>query len=330
MLERTKYYHSIVSAVIAAIGIPISQVRFVRNSDYEPTKEFMIDNYRLCALLTQQDTRDTGTEVAGSPMFSPMLTPGLQSLAEEYLGADMQFGGTDQVCSCSCRFLALSNDFDRQLGIFQMAERFLPQLGYRKRAHLMNPMLGSLVGGKMSSSDPAHTKIMFLDGPEAVRRKISGAHCQDGDVTTNGILPILKEILIPISEFRSKRLWRQDQDRIVESSSSFPQTQQHRDHKNNENDIYQPFCSPDAPLGTVFTIEADVENGWDNKKHYKTYAEIEQDFADKRLRPAILKAAVAHTLNRLLAPIREAYARDETWRAVNKLAYPLDPDEVCC
>lgn len=97
VLERTKYYKSIVSAVIAAIGIPISKVRFVRNSDYEPTKEFMIDNYKLCAALTQQDTRDTGAEVASSTMFSPMLTPGLQSLAEEYLGADIQFGGTDQV-----------------------------------------------------------------------------------------------------------------------------------------------------------------------------------------------------------------------------------------
>ena len=97
MLERTKYYQSIVSAVIAAIGNPISKIRFVRNSDYEPTKEFMIDNYKFCALLIQQDTRDTGSEVAGSTMFSPMLTPGLQSLAEEYLGADIQFGGTDQV-----------------------------------------------------------------------------------------------------------------------------------------------------------------------------------------------------------------------------------------
>lgn len=97
MLERTKYYQSIISAVTAAIGIPISKIRFVRSSDYELTKEFMIDNYKLCTLLTQQDTRDTGPEVAGSTMFSPMLTPGLQSLAEEYLEADIQLGGTDQV-----------------------------------------------------------------------------------------------------------------------------------------------------------------------------------------------------------------------------------------
>lgn len=188
-----------------------------------------------------------------------------------------------------------------------MAERFLPQLGYRKRAHLMNPMLSSLVGGKMSSSDAAHTKIMFLDGSEAVQRKISGAYCKEGDVATNGILPILKETLIPISEFRSKKLW-------IEGSIEC-----------QRQDICRPFCSEDAPKGTVFTIEQDSENGWECK-HYKAYAEIEQDFADKKLRPATLKAGA---LNLLLAPIREAYEQDEGWQAVDKLAYPSDPDYSC-
>ena len=174
----------------------------------------------------------------------------------------------------------------------------------------MNPMLGSLIGGKMSSSDPAHTKIMFLDGPETVQRKISGAYCEEGDVATNGILPILKEILVPISEFRSKRLWREGS---IESQMQ---------------DISRPFCREDAPKGTVFTIEQDSENGWEGK-NYKAYAEIEQDFADKGLQPATLKAAVAGALNLLLAPIREAYEQDEGWQAVDKLAYPSDPDYSC-
>ena len=119
----------------------------------------------------------------------------------------------------------------------------------------MNPMVGSLVGGKMSSSDPAHTKIMFLDGPETVQRKISGAYCKEGDVATNGILPILKEILVPISELRSKRLWK-------EVSIESPR-----------QDTSRPFCSEDAPKDTVFTIEQDGENGWEGK-HYNTYAEM--------------------------------------------------------
>lgn len=173
----------------------------------------------------------------------------------------------------------------------------------------MNPILSSLVNGKMSSSDPAHTKIMFLDGPETVQQKISGAYCKDGDVVTNGILPILKEIIIPISVFRSKRLWREES---IESRL----------------DNCRPFCSEDAPEGTVFTIEQDSENGWEGG-HYKAYAEIERDFADQRLRSATLKTAIAGALNLLLAPIRKAYEQDEGWQAVDKLAYPSHPDYSC-
>lgn len=47
---------------------------------------------------------------------------GLQALDEEYLKVDAQFGGIDQ------------------RKIFTFAEKYLPQLGYQKRVHLMNPM----------------------------------------------------------------------------------------------------------------------------------------------------------------------------------------------
>lgn len=51
-----------------------------------------------------------------------ILFKGLQALDEEYLKVDAQFGGVDQ------------------RKIFTFAEKYLPQLGYQKRAHLMNPM----------------------------------------------------------------------------------------------------------------------------------------------------------------------------------------------
>jgi tyrosyl-tRNA synthetase len=47
---------------------------------------------------------------------------GLQALDEEYLKCDAQFGGVDQ------------------RKIFTFSEKYLPQLGYAKRIHLMNPM----------------------------------------------------------------------------------------------------------------------------------------------------------------------------------------------
>lgn len=55
------------------------------------------------------------------------LFVGLQALDEEYLKVDAQFGGVDQ------------------RKIFTFSEKYLPQLGYAKRAHLMNPMGKSIL-----------------------------------------------------------------------------------------------------------------------------------------------------------------------------------------
>ena len=60
------------------------------------------------------------------PLLSGLLYPGLQALDEQYLDCDAQFGGVDQ------------------RKIFTYAEKYLPALGYAKRAHLMNPMVPGL------------------------------------------------------------------------------------------------------------------------------------------------------------------------------------------
>ena len=63
----------------------------------------------------------------------------------------------------------------------------------------MNPMVDGLTGTKMSSSMP-DSKVEFLDSPETIRRKILQADCQDGQVKGNGLLAVLKLIIIPLRE----------------------------------------------------------------------------------------------------------------------------------
>lgn len=84
-----------------------------------------MDVYRLSSLITQHDARKAGAEVVKQveyPLLSGLLYPGLQALDEEYLKVDAQFGGVDQ------------------RKIFTFAEKYMPQLGYQKRIHLMNAM----------------------------------------------------------------------------------------------------------------------------------------------------------------------------------------------
>jgi tyrosyl-tRNA synthetase len=98
--HRTKYYEFLLRTVFTSLGIPTSALKFVEGSSYQLTKEYSMDNYRLCASVTEHDAKKAGAEVVKqveSPLLSGLLYPGLQALDEQYLDVDFQFGGIDQV-----------------------------------------------------------------------------------------------------------------------------------------------------------------------------------------------------------------------------------------
>ncbi len=97
--HRTQYYKKILFAVFTSLGIPTSKLRVVEGSSYQLSKEYSLDNFKLCTLVTEHDAKKAGAEVVkqvDSPLLSGLLYPGLQALDEEYLGCDFQFGGVDQ------------------------------------------------------------------------------------------------------------------------------------------------------------------------------------------------------------------------------------------
>ena len=127
---RTQYYEQAIKAMLTALNVPLEKLKFVKGSDYELSREFTLDVYKLSSLVTEHDAKKAGAEVVKQvehPLLSGLLYPGLQALDEEYLKVDAQFGGVDQ------------------RKIFTFAEKYLPALGYKKRAHLMNPMSKCLV-----------------------------------------------------------------------------------------------------------------------------------------------------------------------------------------
>ncbi|KAI0739603.1 tyrosyl-tRNA synthetase [Daedaleopsis nitida] len=291
--HRTEYYEKIILAVFTSLGIPTSRLRVVKGSSYQLSKEYNLDNYKLCTLVTEHDAKKAGAEVVKqveSPLLSGLLYPGLQALDEQYLDCDFQFGGVDQ------------------RKIFTFAELYLPRLGYRKRAHLMNAMVPGLGGGKMSSSDP-NSKIDFLDPPEVVRRKIKGAFCEEGNTAENGVLSFVEAVLIPISQLRLERAQgKTGADADEGAGATGDQT---------------PFALEGAPDGTVFSVFRKEEYG--GTLHYSTFDALKEDFAAKKVHPKDLKTAVADAIVRLLDPIRKAFEQDEEWQKIEKLAYP-DPN----
>lgn len=189
---RAKYYEAVIKAMLKSLDVPLEKLKFVTGTDFQLSREYTLDVYRLSSVVTDHDARKAGAEVVkqvAHPLLSGLLYPGLQALDEEYLGVDAQFGGVDQ------------------RKIFMFAEKYLPLLGYKKRIHFMNPMIPGLTGDKMSSSDP-DSKIDLIDPPAAVKKKINKAFCEPGNVTNNGLLSFSEFVIFPYlgkGEFEIKR-----------------------------------------------------------------------------------------------------------------------------
>ncbi|MEM0437736.1 MAG: tyrosine--tRNA ligase [Candidatus Micrarchaeia archaeon] len=190
--KRTEYYQHIIKGLLEVAGVDISRLRFVRGTDIQLSREYTLDMYRLSTLTSVHDAKKAGAEVVKqveSPKIGGILYPLLQALDEQYLGVDAQFGGLDQ------------------RKILMYSREYLPKLGYKKRIHLMNPMLPGLSGGKMSSSEP-ESKIDLLDDEETIKKKFMKAFCPEGVVEGNGVLAMCKFVLFPM-------LARKGKDKLV-------------------------------------------------------------------------------------------------------------------
>lgn len=183
--HRTKYYEVTIKEMLKVLKVPLEKLEFIKGTSYQLQQEYTLDMYRISALTTLKKSQKAGAEVvkqSDSPPVSGLLYPILQALDEHYLNIDAQFGGMDQ------------------RKIFMFAREYLPLIGYKKRIHLMNPLIPGLAeGGKMSSSDP-NSKIDLLDDEKTVQKKINKAYSQEGVVEGNGLLSFLKYVIFPIKE----------------------------------------------------------------------------------------------------------------------------------
>ncbi|GAB7352224.1 hypothetical protein MBLNU459_g2698t1 [Dothideomycetes sp. NU459] len=178
---RAEYYRYVIVELLRAVGVPTERLEFVLGSSYQLTAEYTMDRFRLESVVTQHDARKAGSEVVkqvDNATLSSLIYPVMQALDEEYLKVDAQFGGVDQ------------------RKIFALAKDILPRIGYRERAHLMNPMVPGLAGGKMSASDP-DSKIDLLDSAEVVKKKLKKAFAPPKQIEENGLISFVEYVLLP-------------------------------------------------------------------------------------------------------------------------------------
>ncbi|KFA61345.1 hypothetical protein S40285_05884 [Stachybotrys chlorohalonatus IBT 40285] len=210
--HRAEFYRHVITSMLQAVGVPTEKLRMVLGSSYQLSAEYVMDVYKLASITSEHDAKRAGAEIvkqSDNAPLSSLLYPMLQVLDEQYLDCDAQFGGIDQ----------------RKL--FIAAKDWLPKLGYRevrdlfdyrcprltiKRAHLLNPMVPGLQGGKMSSSDP-DSKIDLLDPPEVVNKKLRKAFAAPKVIEENGILAFVEYVLLPAAALRGNREFQVEREK---------------------------------------------------------------------------------------------------------------------
>lgn len=187
--KRYRYYSNVIPLMFKSIGADVENFEMVKGSDFQLRKEYVLDVLKLSTLTSIHDAKKAGSEVVkfgDNPKLSGLLYPLMQALDEQYLKADVQYGGVDQ------------------RKILMYARENLPKLGYKSRIEFMTPLLPGLTGKKMSASDPK-SKIDLLDDEKTVQDKVKGAYCEEGKVEDNGVLAFLKNVVMTIKQDRKEK-----------------------------------------------------------------------------------------------------------------------------
>ncbi|KAH7207916.1 uncharacterized protein BKA55DRAFT_600148 [Fusarium redolens] len=186
--HRCEYYKLLIKSSLKAIGVDVSKLDFVVGSTFQYSRKYQTDRVRFSSIVKYSQVRKAGAEVVkqgDDPIFSSLDYPIWQSLDEEHLDVDAELGGVDQ------------------RKIFTFAIDHMPKIGYKVRAHLMNPMVPGLgEAQKMSSSEPS-SKINLLDSPEEVAKKLRKAVCFPKQVGGNGVIAFIEHVIFRVASLKA-------------------------------------------------------------------------------------------------------------------------------
>lgn len=218
--KRQEYYKKLIPAMLKILGVDVSRLEFVEGSKIQLKGDYFKDLLKLSTYSSINDATRAASEVVklgDNPKLGGIVYPLMQALDEEYLGVDIQFGGTDQ------------------RKIFVFAREFLPKIGYKQRVELMNYILPGLIGQKMSSSVEG-SKIDMMDSEEKIVSKINKAVCEAGNVN-NGLLPFLKYMIM---------VWKKDNGKkfIVERPEKFGGNKEYSNYEEIEEDFVNGKLHP--------------------------------------------------------------------------------------
>lgn len=190
-------------ACFEALGLGSPQVEYRLGSDFQLSKEFVLDVLRMATRTTLLRARRSMTEIARSlenPDVAQVLYPLMQAVDIAHLKVDVAVGGIDQ------------------RKVHMIAREQLPPLGYSKPVCIHTPLLHGLDGSdKMSSSKGNFVAVD--DPPEEIKRKLSKAFCPPHQVEGNPVVEYAEHLLLPeLGVLKVRRLPKHGGDFEVSST----------------------------------------------------------------------------------------------------------------
>ncbi|KAL6857503.1 Tyrosine--tRNA ligase cytoplasmic [Amphichorda felina] len=254
--NRAEYYRFAITSLLKAMGVSVERLRVVLGSSYQKSPEYVMDLYKLCSVISEHDAKRAGAEIvkqSDNAPLSGLLYPALQVLDEQYLDVDAQLGGMDQ----------------RKL--FVAATEWLPKLGYKQRAHIINAMIPGLQGSKMSSSDE-NSKIDLLDPADLVVKKVRKAYAAPKEVEGNGLLALVEYVLLPVSQLKTgKREFVVDRER--DGLEPLVYTDVAKLHEDYKNEVLTPQLIKPAVAKGLNEILAPIQAEFQASKAWQEITE---------------------------------------------------------
>jgi len=218
--KRYNYYKKVIPLMFESIGVETKNLEFVKGSSFQLDKNYFEDVLKMSTYTSVRDCKRAASEVVkmgDNPKLSGLIYPLMQAVDEEYLGVDVQMGGTDQ------------------RKIFVLARENHPKIGYKPRVELMTPMIPGLIGKKMSASD-SKSKVDLLDGEKEVLGKIKSAEMVAGD-SDNGVMAFLKYIIFTIKKDKNEKL-------VIERNEKYGGSLEYDSYKKLEKDYNDKKIHP--------------------------------------------------------------------------------------
>lgn len=77
---RVQYYEQTIKAMLQSIGVSLEKLKFVKGTNYQLSKEYTLDVYKMSSVITEHDAKKAGAEVVKQvdhPLLSGLLYPGI-------------------------------------------------------------------------------------------------------------------------------------------------------------------------------------------------------------------------------------------------------------